>query len=65
MQSGFEEKTSRLRHSTGNDFRLTLTPTYLKMTSDPEAVMTLKQITGKTQTADTGLTLHNPDLLQM
>jgi hypothetical protein len=51
--------------STGTDCRLTLTPTYLKMTFLLKVTVTLKKTTGETQAAETGPTLHNLDLLHL
>jgi hypothetical protein len=47
------------------DMRLPLMPTYLKMTLLPKVTMTLKWMTGKTQAADTTLTLQNLSLVHV
>jgi hypothetical protein len=63
VEDRFEEEISSQGHSTGTDLRWTLMPTYLKMTFVPKVTMILKRMTGKTQAADTGLILHDLDLL--
>jgi hypothetical protein len=63
VQDGFEEESLRQRHRKRTHFRLSLMPTYLRMTFLHEVTMTIKRTTEKTQAAHTGLT-HWTDTTQ-
>jgi hypothetical protein len=64
VQIGFEEESSKWRHSTGIDFAPTPTSSCLKITLLPK-VTTPEGTTEKTEAADTGLTLQTNHLPHM